>query len=69
MIEIKNVPTYVCGEDDSNNERIPGIPSSRANEISLQITATLDDFISEVVELLMPPSFLQLANNELALKT
>ena len=62
---------HVCGFSDQaqNNPRIPGVPSSKVNELSLSITATMNDFIDSVISLLMPPSFLQLAENKLTIKS
>ena len=62
---------HVCGflDDARNNPRIPGVPSSKVNELSLSITATMNDFIDSVINLLMPPSFLQLAENKLTIKS
>ena len=62
---------HVCGYSDEarNNFRIPGVPSSKVNELSLSITATMNDFIDSVISLLMPPSFLQLAESKLTIKS
>ena len=62
---------HVCGYTDAtkNIPRIPGVPSSRVNELSMQITATLNDFMNEIIAILMPPSFLQLAESELTIKS
>ena len=63
--------THVCGytDDATNFPWIPGVPSSKVNELSLQITATLNDFMDSVISILMPPSFLQLAEGKLAIKS
>ena len=62
---------HVCGfyDEAKNNARIPGVPSSTVNELSLSITATMNDFIDSVISLLMPPSFLQLSESKLTIKS
>ena len=57
---------HVCGytDDAKNFPRIPGVPSAKVNELSLQITATLNDFMDNIISILMPPSFLQLAESK-----
>ena len=59
----------VCGKDANNEDRIPGYASAEVNELSLQITATLDDFMEECINILMPTSFISLAETKLALKS
>ena len=68
-INVGGTMTQVCGQDSDGSDRIPGVPSSRVNELSLQITATFDDFMEEVINILMPPSFLQLAESKLTQKS
>ena len=59
----------VCGLNADLTDREPGYPSAEVNKLSLQITATLDDFMEEVINILMPPSFLALADNKLQIKS
>ena len=68
-INVAGTMVQVCGKDSDGNDRIPGVPSSRVNELSLQITATFDDFMEEVINILMPLSFLQLAESKLTQKS
>ena len=49
-IDVKGVMTQVCGKDSNDNDRIPGVPSAKVNELSLQITATFDDFMEEIIK-------------------
>ena len=68
-INVAGTMTQVCGVDSDNKPRIPGVPSAKVNELSLQITATFDDFMEEIINILMPPSFLQLAESKLTQKS
>ena len=68
-INVEGVMVQVCGQDSDKKDRIPGVPSAKVNELSLQITATFDDFMEEVINILMPPSFLQLAESKLTQKS
>ena len=58
----------VCGKDGAN-DRVPGIPSAIVNKMSLQITKTFDDFMDEIIAILMPPNYLELAKNKLIEKS
>ena len=60
---------FVCGKNDDGTDRVPGYASAEVNKISLQITATFDDFLEDIINILMPPSFLQLADNQLVKKS
>ena len=62
---------HVCGFTDAAKTlpRVPGVQSSRVNQLAMQITATLDDFMNEIIAILMPPSFLQLAESKLTIKS
>ena len=59
LIKEKNV----CGD------RIPGVPSAIVNKMSIQITKTFDDFMDEIIAILMPPNYLELAKNKLTEKS
>ena len=61
--------TPMCGKDAAGNERIPGVPSAIVNKMSLQITKTFDDFMDEIIAILMPPNYLELAKNKLIEKS
>ena len=50
-------------------DRIPGVPSAIVNKMSLQITKTFDDFMDEIIAILMPPNYLELAKNKLIEKS
>ena len=56
----------VCGKNEDGTNRIPGYPSAEVNKLALQITATFDDFLQDIINILMPVSFLALAENKLA---
>ena len=59
----------VCGKNEDTTDRVPGYASAEVNKISLQITATFDDFLEDIINILMPQSFLQLADSQLAKKS
>ena len=59
----------VCGKNEDGTDRVPGYASAEVNKISLEITATFDDFLEDLITILMPPSFLQLADSQLAKKS
>ena len=39
------------------------VPSTTVNNLGMSITGTLDDFMNQIIEILMPSSFLQLADH------
>ena len=47
----------------------PGVPSSKVNSLAMSITQTLDDFCDELIELIMPKSFLSLADGRLRVQS
>ena len=59
----------VCGADAAGKDRIPGVPSAIVNKMSLQITKTFDDFMDEIIAILMPRNYLELAKNKLTEKS
>ena len=61
----------VVGQDSSTGvaiNRIPGYPSANVNALSLKITKTFDDFMDEIICILMPPSYMELAKNKTIVK-
>ena len=61
----------VVGQDSSSGtaeNRIPGYPSANVNALSLKITKTFDDFMDEIINILMPPSYMELAKNKTIVK-
>ena len=61
----------VVGQDSSTGtalDRIPGYPSANVNSLSLKITKTFDDFMDEIINILMPPSYMELAKNKTIVK-
>ena len=60
--------TNVVGVDDNGSERIPGYPSANVNALSQKITKTFDDFMDEIINILMPPSYMELAKNKTIVK-
>ena len=47
----------------------PGVPSLKVNQLAISITSTLNSFVDEMLELLLPKSFLSLADNRLRLQS
>ena len=47
----------------------PGIPSNKVNELAMSITQTLDGFCDELIELILPKSFLSLADGRLRVQS
>ena len=61
----------VVGQDLSSGtalDRIPGYPSANVNSLSLKITKTFDDFMDEIINILMPPSYMELEKNKTIVK-
>ena len=58
----------VVGKYDNGNDRLPGYPSANVNALSLKITKTFDDFMDEIINILMPPSYMELAKNKTIVK-
>ena len=52
----------------AGNERVPGYPSANVNALSLKITKTFDDFMDEIINILMPPSYMELTKNKSIVK-
>ena len=46
-----------------------GVPSNKVNELAMSITQTLDSFCDELIELILPKSFLSLADNRLRVQS
>ena len=67
-IETGTVKDYVVGKYNNGEDRIPGYPSANVNALSLKITKTFDDFMDEIINILMPPSYMELAKNKTIVK-
>ena len=47
----------------------PGVPSTKVNALAMSITQTLDNFCDELIELILPKSFLSLADGRLRVQS
>ena len=47
----------------------PGLPSTKVNALAMSITQTSDNFCDELIELILPKSFLSLADNRLRVQS
>ena len=47
----------------------PGVPSNKVNALAMSITQTLDNFCDELIELILPKSFLSLADGRLRVQS
>ena len=47
----------------------PGLPSAKVNNLAMSITQTLDNFCDELIELILPKSFLSLADGRLRVQS
>ena len=54
-----------------NNGTIPppGVPSVKVNQLAMSITQTLDNFCDELIELILPKSFLSLADGRMRVQS
>lgn len=59
----------VCGKDANAVDRIPGYPSAKVNALSMKITSQFNSFMDEIIEILMPPSYTDLATTKMAVKS
>ena len=47
----------------------PDVPSLKVNESAMSITSTINSFVDEILELILPKSFLSLADNRLRVQS